>query len=340
MNPVTPSGRSRAATIRDVAREAGVSVATVSRVLNASPLVVEPTRARVQAAIEALGYRRSATAHNLSVGRAQGIGVVAPFFTTPSVNERLRGVVGRLAGRGYDLLLFDVEAPEQRADALRDFARRDRVDGVLIVSLPISDDEAAAFERDGLPAVLVDVVHPRLPHVVVDNVRGGELATQHLLAKGHERIGFVGDTAVNPYGFTSSEDRRSGYRRALEAAGIAPDPALERLGPYGRDEAEPLARALLAVPDPPTAVFAASDMQAIGVLKAARAQGVRVPQDLAVVGFDDVDLADILGLTTVHQPLWETGALGADLLLAAVEQGDTTPRRELQPLRLVVRETT
>ena len=220
-------------TIRDVARHAGVSAATVSRVLNDSPLVLEPTRERVQAAVDELGYRLNATARNLSIGRAMAIGVVVPFFTAPSVIERLRGVVERL-GRGerreYDLMLFDVEAPEQRGGALRDLARRDRVAGLLIISLPISDAEVAALERDELPAVLVDATHPRLPRVVIDNVRGGELAAEHLLARGHRRIGFVGDHPTNPYGFTSSEDRRRGFRAALGRAGVRADPALERFG--------------------------------------------------------------------------------------------------------------
>ena len=270
----------RGPTIRDVARRAGVSAATVSRVLNDSPLVLEPTRARVQAAVDELGYRLNATARNLSIGRAMAIGVVVPFLTAPSVNERLRGVVERL-GRGqrreYDLLLFDVEAPEQRDGALRDLARRDRVAGLLIISLAISDAEVDALERDALPTVLVDAAHPRLPRVVIDNVRGGELAVEHLLARGHRRIGFVGDHPTNPYGFTSSEDRRDGYRGSLERAGVEVDPALERFGAHGRDEAEALAGELLALPDPPSAIFAASDLQAIGVLKAAERLGVRVP---------------------------------------------------------------
>src|SRR4051794_15839827 len=178
MPSVSSSSRGRGPTIRDVARHAGVSVATVSRVINDSPLVLEPTRARVQAAVDALGYRLNATARNLSIGRAMAIGVVVPFFTAPSVIERLRGVVERL-GRGerraYDLMLFDVEAPEQRDGALRDLARRDRVAGLLIISLAISDAEVAALERDGMPAVLVDSFHAKLPRVVIDNVHGGAL---------------------------------------------------------------------------------------------------------------------------------------------------------------------
>src|SRR4051794_22502829 len=213
MAPVSSSSRGRGPTIRDVARRAGVSAATVSRVLNDSPLVMDETRARVRAAVEELGYRLNATARTLSIGRAQAVGVVVPFFTTHSVIERLRGVVSRLGRHeraGYDLLLFDVEAPEQRADAMRDLARRNRVAGLLIVSLPVFDEEVEALERDDLPAVLLDVAHPRLPRVVIDNVNGGELAAAHLLGKGHRRGGVLGGPPPPPHRVTPPPDRRPG----------------------------------------------------------------------------------------------------------------------------------
>ena len=170
--------------------------------------------------------------------------------------------------------------------------------------------------------MLVDAAHPRLPRVVIDNVHGGELAAEHLLARGHRRIGFVGDHPDNPYGFTSSEDRRRGFHAALERAGVALDPALERFGPHGRETRRvSWPRRCCALPEPPTAIFAASDLQAIGVLKAARAaRRARARRTLAVIGFDDVDLAEIVGLTTIRQPLREGGALAADLLLAAIER--------------------
>jgi DNA-binding LacI/PurR family transcriptional regulator len=330
----------RGPTIRDVARHAGVSAATVSRVLNDSPLVLEPTRERVQASVDELGYRLNATARNLSIGRAMAIGVVVPFFTAPSVIERLRGVVERL-GRGerreYDLMLFDVEAPPEPR-RFQHLVGRDRVAGLLIMSLPVSDHEVAALARDELPAVLVDAAHPKLPRVVIDNVQGGELAAEHLLARGHQRVGFVGDDPSN--GFTSSEDRRRGFRNALLRAGVAPDHRLERVGPHGREHAEAATLELLALPEPPTAIFAASDLQAVGVLKAAERSGARVPEDLAVVGFDDVDLAEIVGLTTIRQPLREGGALAADLLLAAIENGPGEPVKTTQALTVVERRTT
>src|SRR3954453_371897 len=250
--------RVRTPTIRDVARHAGVGVGTVSRVLNRSPSVSEDARARVLAAMEALGYRRSLIARSLSVGRSNALGVVAPFFTTPSVIERLRGIVERLGDSDYDMLIFSVETVQQRADAFRDFARHDRVEGLLVISLPLSDAEVAMLQRDDLPVVLIDVAHPALTHVVIDDVQGGELATSHLLEKGHRTIGFVGDAPAQDFGFTSSDRRLAGYRRALEAAGLPSNGALIRRGRHGRAEARALSTELLSSEDRPTAVFAAS----------------------------------------------------------------------------------
>lgn len=314
-------------------------MATVSRVLNGSALVSPPTEERVRAAIEQLGYRRSRSARSLAGGASHAVGVVAPFFTSPSVVERLRGVAERLTQRGYDLVLFDVENARQRSDALSDFARSDWLDGLLVISLPLSESETAALVAQALPVVMIDVVSARFPHVAINDVRGGELATRHLLAKGHRTIGFVGDDPDQRFGFTSSERRREGYRRALEAAGVRPAASLEARGLHGRVQARELASRLLRRPRPPSAIFAASDVQAVGVLEAAAALGLRVPADLAVIGFDDVDLASAAGLSTVRQPLYETGARGADALLGAIE-GRPPLVSALEPLRVVERRTT
>jgi DNA-binding LacI/PurR family transcriptional regulator len=329
----------KTATIRDVAVRAGVGVGTVSRVLNGSPKVSEEARRRVGEAIAELGYRRSAVARTLSTGRTQTIGVVAPFITTGSVSERLRGVIASLRDHGdYDLMLFDVETSAQRSDAFRDFACRDRVDGLLVISLSPSDAEVEHLRRERLPVVLVDVGHPEFPHVMIDDVRGGEIATEHLLDRGHRRIGFVGDSP-SLFGFVSSEQRRLGMSRALRRAGIEPDPSLERRGEHGREQARDLALTLLDS-DPPTAIFAASDIQAMGVLEAAAALSLDVPRDLAVIGFDDLEVSSPLGLTTVRQPLRETGERAAELLLAAITGADRRPVEELAPLSLIVRHTT
>jgi DNA-binding LacI/PurR family transcriptional regulator len=330
MNPETRP------TIRDVARRAGVGVGTVSRVLNASPLVTPHMRVRVLGAIEELGYRRNAAARSLSVGRTHHIGVVAPFFTSPSSVERLRGVSEYVTAAGYGLLLLDIETARQRANVLSDLSR---LDGLLVMSLPLSDGEVASLNRDGLPTVLVDTEHPQLAHVAIDDVYGGRLATEHLLARGHRRIAFIGDRPYPSFGFRSSERRCAGFRAALEDAGQPAD--LVRLGGHEREDACALAAELLALRDPPTAVFAASDVQALGVLEAAYAAGLSVPGDIAVIGFDDIELAAAAGLTTVRQPLRQSGRRGAELLIAAIEGRDgVPPAAELDPLLIVERRTT
>src|SRR3954463_16354793 len=174
----------RPPTIRDVARHAGVSVATVSRVLNDVPVVSDDMRDRVREAIATLGYRPSSAARSLSLGRSQAIGVVAPFFTSPSVVERLRGVAERARECGFGLMLFDVETAEQRAAAFAEFARRDRVDGLLVISLPLSDDDVEALVHDRLPVVMVDCAHPRVPHVAIDDAGGGAAAPRPPIAPG------------------------------------------------------------------------------------------------------------------------------------------------------------
>lgn len=326
--------------IRDVAERAGVSVATVSRVLNRTARVAPSKAADVQRAIDDLGFRPNSLARALSLGRTGTVGVVAPFFTHWGTLGRLRGITDRVAAEDYDLMIFDVETPKQRTDALVKLARRDRVDGLLVVSVPLADDEVSRLRRDALPVVLVDVAHPALSRVTIDDVDGGRIAAEHLIERGHTRIGFVGDLPENPLGFTSSEYRLAGYRDALVAAGIAVDERLVRRGVHGRESARAMASDLLAAPAPPSAVFAASDTQAIGVLEAAAAAGLDVPGELAVVGFDDVEIAGILGLTTVRQPLALIGGDAMQLLLAELSGGPGDPVEIVHPLTLIQRRTT
>jgi DNA-binding LacI/PurR family transcriptional regulator len=252
--------------------------------------------------------------------------------------ERLRGVSHVLAGAGYQLVLFDVERPGEEADYFRRLSAGGGLDALLSISLCPPDDDLARFAAAGVPVVLVDHPHDTLPAVHTDDVAGGRLATEHLLGLGHRRIAFLGDFEHNYHGFTSSARRRAGYEEALVAADVEGDPALVIRGPHGREAAAALTREALDGPAPPTALFAASDTQAVGALEAAEALGARVPADLSVVGYDDIELARHAGLTTVAQPLEESGALGAEMLLAALEGGQISGRK--LPVRLVVRQTT
>jgi LacI family transcriptional regulator len=324
------------ATIAQVARHAGVGIATVSRVINGSPAVREQTRQRVLDAIAELRYAPNPAARALSTGRTLSVGVVAPFFTRPSVIERLRGISHALAGTEYRMVLFDVERPGQDSEVFRTLPGG--LDGLLSISLCPPEADLDRFAAAEMPVVLVDYPHERLPAVHVDDVAGGRLATEHLLELGHERIAFLGDFEHNYHGFTSSAMRRVGYQEALLAAGLEEDPELVRRASHGRETAAALTRELLDMADPPTAVFAASDTQAMAVLEAADEVGVEVPGDLSVVGYDDIESARYAGLTTIAQPLEESGAIGAHLLLGALD-GEGASGRQL-PVRLEVRNTT
>ena len=328
----------RGMTIAKVAAEAGVGVGTVSRVLNGSPSVREDTRRRVLEAIATLDYQPNAVARALSTGRTYAIGVVAPFFTTPSVIERLRGVSHTLAGAGYHLLLLDVERAEQGREFFRSVAVRGRIDGVLSISLAPTDAEIRRLEAQDVPIVLIDRDHPALPAITIDDTAGGRMAAEYLLALGHRRIAFLGDEEANLFGFDSSASRRVGFEAAMAAAGAPIEPAWILRRPHGRDHARDAAAWLLAQEPRPTAVFATSDVQAIGVLEAAQAAEVPVPDELSVIGFDNVEAAGYTGLTTVAQPLEEIGVLGAELLLRTLSGSAVESRR--MPLAIVERGST
>ncbi len=297
---------------------------------------------RVLAAIEALNYEPHPAAQRLSLGRTNTIALMLPFLTRPSTVERLRGVQSTLADSDYDLVLFSVDTPEQRDACYARLTRRTRVDGLLSISLPPSAEQARQILEAEVPTVLVDAVQPELNRVIVDDYAGGYQVTQYLLELGHRKIAFISDHLDNPFNFVSMRLRYQGYSQALADAGLALEPAYHVEGVHGRAEAAQMARALLSLADPPTAIFAASDTQAFGVLDAARDLGVAVPDQLSVIGYDDIELAEYMNLTTVHQPLYESGVRGVDLLLESMEAGNELSGTEAfqLPIELVVRGTT
>jgi DNA-binding LacI/PurR family transcriptional regulator len=332
-----PEGPAR---IADVAAHAGVGIATVSRVLNGHTNVAEGTRQRVLEAIRLLDYHPSSVARNLSLKRTLVIGVVTPFLTNPSPIERVRGIVTALGDSPYDLALYDVESAGRERRAFRMLADPHRTDGLLIVSLIPPPAEVTRLQSARIPAVLVDARHDTLPSVVIDDVQGGRLATEYLLELGHRRIAFIGDKPPDEFRFDSSRDRTVGYELALANAKVPLCRDYIREGTQSRHIARSIAEELLRSPERPTAIFAASDTQALGVLEAARTVGLRVPDDLSVIGFDDIEIASYVGLTTVRQPLFESGRRGAELLLGALAGVAPPVRVETLPLELVVRGTT
>ncbi len=333
----------KTATIRDVARKAGVSVATVSRVLNENGPVNEETRARVLRAMADLTFAPSLAARRLSLGRTLSISVVVSFLTRPQAAERLRGVDAVLSESEFDLVVYNVESPEKRDKYMLDLPHAKRTDGLVVISLPPCPEHVPGLAAAQVPVVVIDAHSPGLevlPRVNGDDVVGGMLATRHLLALGHRRIAFLGDPFENPFGFTSSRDRFTGFEAALADAGVPIDPGFVALGAHGRYEARELAHALLSAPNRPTAVFASSDTQALGVLSAAHELGLSVPGDVSVIGYDDIEAADYVGLTTVRQQLFESGRLGAELLLSEIGGRAEKPALIELPPSIVQRATT
>jgi DNA-binding LacI/PurR family transcriptional regulator len=333
----------KSVTIRDVAREAGVSVATASRVLNGKDVVKPVTRDRILAVMAELGFSPSQAARRLSLGRTLTIGVVVSFLTRPQAAERLRGVDAVLADSEFDLVIYNVESVPKRDHYLSTLTTAQRADGLLVMSLPPTLEVAQALSTSPVPVVFIDVHTPsvdHLPRVIGDDVRGGALAARHLLDLGHRSIAFIGDAVADPFGFTSSRDRERGFREELAMAGLSlPDQWIGH-GAHGRYEARDLARRMLSSADRPTAIFTASDTQALGVIAAARELGLHVPDDLSVVGYDDIEAADYVGLTTVRQQLFESGRRGAEILLAEIDHRSEEPViAQLNP-ELVVRVTT
>jgi LacI family transcriptional regulator/LacI family repressor for deo operon, udp, cdd, tsx, nupC, and nupG len=327
-------------TIHDVARHAGVAVATVSRVMNNTGQVREATRQRVRAAVDELGYRPNRTARGLARGRLATVAALVPFVTHPSAFARVQGMVETCRNLGLPVSLFDVELPDHQGEHLRALSGDLRPEGLVIVSLHPTDEEYEWLRAAGLRPVLVDTQRDGFSSVCIDDEAGGGLATGHLLALGHHRIGFIGDLEQDRFGFTASPLRHRGYLRALAEAGVAPRPAYQRTGPHGRDTAREHAHALLALPDPPTAIFAASDTQALAVLEAARERGVPVPEELSVVGFDDVDIAAHAGLTTIRQPLVESGRQAARIVEAERVDPLRPAEQHVLEINLVPRGTT
>lgn len=329
-----------ATTIRDVARFAGVGVGTVSRVLNDSPEVSAGTRDKVLSAIEALNYTPNPIARRLSLGKTLTIAVIAPFFTRPSVVERLRGIEHVIAESEYDLIVFNVETSSRRDSYFQTVSRRERVDGLIIISLLPRDHDVRRLQQGGTPVVLVDVSHPEFSEVIIDDVKGGKQATRHLLSLGHRKIGFLSDYEDSSFYFTANRDRYDGYCQALKDANLPAHPDYSVHGSHSRSSAFEMALRMLRLVDPPTAIFATSDTLAIGVLEAAHQLGLNVPRDLSVIGYDDIEIAEYLRLTTIRQSLFESGVEGVKLLLQEIDAPPHRPEQILLPTELVERDTT
>lgn len=333
-------------TLEEIAKLAGVSRSTVSRVINHHPNVRPEVRERVWAVIRETGYQPHAAARSLVTRRTRVIGLIIPqtvttLFTDPYFPILIRGIANACNASQYHLML-SLFSQDQAGESLvrqealyRQMLQGRYLDGVVVSSAPLNDPVFSFLSEGGTPFVVIGrCAYEPVHYVDVDNVNGARMAVEHLLRLGHERIA----TITGPLNMCAGEDRLKGYRQALSARGIAVDENLIAEGDFTEQGGQMAMRRLL--PYRPTAVFAASDMMAIGAIKVIRDAGLRVPEDIAVVGFDDIPLASMVEppLTTIRQPIEQTGEIAAKLLIDLIENSaGTLTHRVVLPTELVIR---
>jgi LacI family transcriptional regulator, repressor for deo operon, udp, cdd, tsx, nupC, and nupG len=339
---VQPARRSRHASIVDVAALAGVSAATVSRSLRGHGNVSPATRQRVFEAARELSYSASPHASGLASGRTRAIGVVVPFVTRWYFASAVAGAHDVLAEAGYDVLLHHIGDAAARDRFFERMPLSRRVDAVLTLSMPLTEEHTLALRALEMPLVTLGARIPGVSCVRIDDAAAARTAVHHLLHQGHRDIAMIaGIEDDGEFGFVSSVARRAGYRDALAAAGIEPRPEMIVSGAYGVEGGAHAMSELLAGPNLPTAFLAEYDELAIGALRTLRRASVAVPERVSVVGIDDHEMASVLDLTTVAQPVRELGATAARLLLEHLAAAEPVPVCDVVvPTKLVVRSST
>jgi LacI family transcriptional regulator len=329
-------------TIYDIAKAANVGIGTVSRVFNNHPSVSKETRDRVLCVASRLNYRPHPYARGLARKRTNSVMAVIPFFATFFFYEILQGVQSKLSELECDMILYGVNRPDQVEESLRHNILRSRVDGILFFSMTMPESFASQNLEHNTPVVLVDAYHENFDSLTVDNQQGAYVATKHLLSLGHTHIGMLNANLET----LPARERLKGYRRAITEAGLTVEPSLvkssatPRLDGFTREMGHDLMKKFIALgEDMPTALFVASDIQAMGALAALSEAGLRCPEDMSVVGFDDIELAAHLGLTTMRQPMFEMGVLAAEILSERLRNPSREITHTMFVPKLVVRKT-
>jgi LacI family transcriptional regulator len=339
-NRLREDGNSRA-TIRDIAGAAGVSIATVSRVLNDRPDVSPETRETVLRVVRERGFSTNRSARALSAGRTGLVGVTLPMVHVEYFSRILWGASEALYEHDMRTVLCPTMHEHDREVTLLDRLMQGTTDGSLLLLTTESNDALKALERQGYPFVVLDPRHTvdeGIPVVTAAHWAGAKAATEHLLSLGHRRIAAI----TGPHGWVASVDRLDGYQAALAGAGVLPAPELIAKGNFTGESGYAAASTLLDLAEPPTAIFAFNDEMAVGAMRAAEERGLRLPEDLSIVGFDDLEKAEIVtpALTTVRQPLAEMGRMAVSLLARLLERQRLEALRVELGTKLVVRDST
>ncbi|ELY9424865.1 ribose operon transcriptional repressor RbsR [Cronobacter dublinensis] len=322
------------ATMKDVARLAGVSTSTVSHVINKDRFVSDAIRVRVEDAVRTLNYAPSALARSLKLNQTRTIGMLITASSNPFYSELVRGVERSCFERGYSLVLCNTEGDEQRMNRNLETLLQKRVDGLLLLCTETHQPSPAIMTRyPAIPTVMMDwSPFDGDSDVIQDNsLLGGDIATRHLIEKGFTRIACV----TGPLDKTPARLRLEGYRAAMQRAGLPVPEGYEVIGDFEFGGGLRAMQSLLALPEPPQAVFMGNDAMAVGAYQALYQAGLRIPQDIALVGYDDIELARYMTppLTTIHQPKDELGELAIDVLIHRMAQPELQQQRlQLTPV--------
>ena len=331
-------------TIKDVAKKAGVGIGTVSRVFNSSPLVSQETQQKVLQAARELDYYPDASARRLVQGKTRIIAFVERHSPRQSyvdafMAEVLRGIHYVCLEENYHVLIEPQTSPNSGVLRLLHLVREKHADGMIISGPRFNDELIISLKQENIPVVLQGFLPGSdLPSVDVDNLGGAKTAVDHLIRLGHKRIGLITN---GPLIYSAALARQQGYEAALRESNLPLDPDLLREGEFNPESGARAMKSLLALSNPPTAVFIASDMVAIGVIQAIRKAQLKIPQDIALVGFDDIPWAAYLspGLTTIRLPAQEIGQQAAKLLITFLEGNTPSKTKIFLPTKLIIRDS-
>jgi LacI family transcriptional regulator len=328
-------------TIYDVARVANVAISTVSRVLNGSPYVSEETKRRVQKAIDELDFRPQVNARKLARREAQIIAVALPSFTTPFFNEVLKGIKDRLKDTDLDFIIYNTGSTNSE-ETLKTFLDRGIPDALLILSISIDDEISKRLKNSGIPVVLVGAKHDDFNYLFWNNYKGGYLAGEHLIKQGYKKIGMVRSHSKS----LVADQREKGFRDVLQTYNLPLEEKFfvkgitRKHSGYSEEAGYEAIQIMKERGGFPEAIFCTNDAQAIGVMHALREEKMRIPEDIGLMGYDNIKFAHYMGLTTIDQKMYDVGMMSIDRLTTMIKEKDTSIiQKEIEP-KLVIRHTT
>ena len=331
---------SRQSTIYDVARLAGVSSATVSRFLNEPDRVAQEKRDRIQSAITELNFVPKADAVAKARSAYRKIGVVAPFFTQPSFMERLRGIAAVLSAEHYELVVYSIDTMEDLVNYVQMLVNTQRLDGLILLCVQLPADVLDLLRGASFPVCFVENEYEDFDCVVVHNLQGGQKAAQFLCEKGCKKPGFIGEKSMLEYAVNATEDRLRGFKFYCANNGIVIPENHIWLGEFSEGSLDEGITKFLEQEDLPDGIFCSSDVIAARLIRIALTKGISVPRRIRVIGFDNIDIAEYIGLTSVNQNLEESGRMAARLILMRIKDRERGSVVMKVPLSVIERETT